>query len=140
MSDPSLDLQGAIVTALKADGDVAALVGARIYDRIPPAPDFPYVSYGSDQVLQDDPGDCGAGYEVFVTLDVWSRAVGQPQMKRIGGAIRSRLHDAELDLDGNRLVLLEHRGTRYLDDPDGLTHHGVLEFRALVDGIEESGS
>jgi len=28
---------------------------------------------------------------------------------------------------------LEHRDTRYLDDPDGLTTHGVVGFRALVD-------
>lgn len=142
MSDPSLDLQKAIVGVLRADGAVAAFTGTRVYDRVPPSPTFPYISYGSDQVLQDDPGDpaeCGLGYEVFITLDVWSRAVGQPEMKRVAGAVRAALHGEDFDLDEHRLVSLEHSDTRYLDDPDGLTHHGVLIFRAFVDGLDESG-
>lgn len=135
MSDPSLDLQKAIINALKADNAVKALVGnpARVYDKIPGGATFPYVSYGSDQVLSDD-ADCLTAYEVFVQLDVWSRANGQPEMKRIAGAIRAVLHDAELELDEHALVLLEHQQTRYLDDPDGITSHAAITLRALADG------
>lgn len=142
MSDPSLDLQKAIVAALRADAGVEALVVDRIYDRVPPTVQFPYVSIGAESALEDDPGgdeDCGVGYEVTIGLDVWSRAVGKPEMKRIAGAVRAALHLQDLELDNHRLVLLEHVATRYLTDPDGLTSHGALDFRALIDGEPPSG-
>lgn len=133
MADPSLDLQKAIVATLKGNAPVASLIGARIYDHVPDKASYPYVTYGADQSLQDD-ADCVAGFEVFVTIDVWSAGVGQPEMKRIAGAVRAALHNAELALDEHSLVLIEHRQTRYLDDPDKQLRHGVVEFRALVEG------
>lgn len=132
MSDPSLDLQGAIIQRLRNTPAVTALVGTRSFDKVPPETPFPYVSYGSDQVLQDDVS-CITAYEVSIQIDVWSRAVGQPEMKRISGAIRATLHDADLTLTDHGLVLIQHEQTRYLDDPDGLTSHGALTFKALVD-------
>lgn len=132
MADPSLDLQGAIVTALKAAAPVTALVGQRIYDTPPSSKTFPYISYGSDFVL-DDSVDCITAYEVAIQIDVWSRAIGQPEMKRIAGAVRAALHDVDLTLDEHGLVLIEHETTRYLQDPDGLTHHAAIGFRALAD-------
>lgn len=135
MSDPSLDMQKAIVHRLKNTAGVTALVAQRIFDQVPPNTAFPYISYGSDQVLSDD-ADCVTGYEIFIQIDVWSRAVGQPEMKRIGGAVRAALRDAEFVLDDHALVLIEHRTTRYLDDPDGISHHAAVEFRALVDGAD----
>lgn len=134
MADPSLDIQGAIITALRADAGVQALVAQRVYDKVPSTTTpFPYVTYGSDQALSDD-FDCIEGFEVFITLDVWSRAVGQPEAKRIAGAVRGVLHNADLELNEHALVLLEHRNTRYLKDPDGVTSHAAVEFRALVEG------
>lgn len=134
MADPSLDLQGAIVAALKADGAVTALVGQRIFDDVPAAQagSFPRITYGSDQVLSDD-ADCVTGFEVFIQIDVWSRIVGQPEMKRIAGAVRAALHNVELTLAEHSLIVLEHQQTRYLRDPDGLTKHAAVEFRALAD-------
>lgn len=131
MSDPSLDLQGAIVQLLRSAPAVTALVGERTFDTVPPETPFPNISYGSDQILQDD-SSCITGYEASVQIDVWSRAVGQPEMKRIAGAVRVALHDAEFDLDNHGLVLFEHENTNYLRDPDGLTHHAAMTFRGLL--------
>jgi len=139
MADPSLDLQLAIVHRLKNTAGVTALVGQRVYDRPPtkaPPPVLPYVTYGSDQVLQDDVS-CITAYEVAVQIDVWSQVPGQVQMKRIVGEVRAALHAAEFDLtDPHALVLIEHESTRYLDDPDGITSHGAVGFRALIDVAE----
>lgn len=134
MADPSLDLQEAIVAALKAAAPVAALVGQRIFDQVPANTPFPYITYGADDVIQDD-ADCITAYEVSVQIDVWSRVKGQPEMKRIAEAVRETLHDADLTLDNHALVLIEHERTRYLDDPDGQTKHGALTFKALVDAV-----
>ncbi len=131
--DPSRDLQKAIVAALKADPDVVALVGQRIYDAVPSGAAFPYVTIGGDEVTQDD-AECLEAFDIFSQIDVWSRAVGQPEMKQIAGAVRAVLHDAVLTLDDYALVSLQHQITRYLVDPDGTTHHAAISLRALIDG------
>lgn len=136
MTDTSLAIQAAIIAAIKNDSGVEALVGERVYDRVPTNASFPYVSYGEDQVLQDDAdaGDCLIeGFEAFVTLHAWSRGVGQVECKRLGGAIHDALHNAELTITDHALLVFEHRNTRYVRDPDGLTTHGVITFRSLLD-------
>lgn len=135
-SDPSLDLQRAITTAFKAAAPPIA--GGRIYDRVQGGPadprkvTFPYVSHGPSLVLPDDV-QCITGYEVFLTLDVWSREVGQIEVKSVAGDVKLLLHGTDLALANHALVQLEHDSTRYLADPDGITLHGAVEFRALVE-------
>lgn len=136
MTDTSLAMQAAVIAALKNAAAVETIVGERIYDRVPDNAALPYVNYGDDQVLQDDidAGDClQEGFEVFVTLHAWSNKVGQVEAKNLGGAIRAALHNAALTVSDHRLITFEHDSTRYLRDPDGLTSHGVLTFRALLD-------
>lgn len=132
MTSPSLELQGAIVTRLKAVPAVTALIGTRIYDSVPSNAAFPYVSFGSEQILEDD-AECITGFEVFMQLDAWSRSVGFPEAKRIAEAVRDALHDFDLPLTDNALVSFRHRQTRMLRDPDGLTAHAAIEFVGLVE-------
>ncbi|MCB1394387.1 DUF3168 domain-containing protein [Nitrobacter sp.] len=132
MTSPSLELQGAIVARLKTFADLAGLVADRIYDRVPTAPAFPYVSLGPAQSVSDD-ADCITGFEITLQIDAWSRAVGFPEVKRVAEAVRAALHQHELPLADNALVSLEHRQTRDFRDPDGLTNHAAIEFVALVE-------
>ena len=74
MSEPSLELQGAILTALKADAGVDALIADRIYDKVPPAPTFPYVTISDDQVVSAHADCLDNSTQVFSTLHAWSRA------------------------------------------------------------------
>ena len=134
MTDVSVALQTAIVAALKNDAGVTAIAGERVYDRVPEKKPKPYVNYGGEQVLPDDV-DCIAGFEAFVTLHGWSDAAGQIEAKRLAGAVRNRLHNTDLAVADHRLHLIEHRGTDYLDDPDGLTTHAVIVFRVLLDPL-----
>lgn len=132
MTSPSLELQGAIVARMKAFVDLTGLIDDRIYDRVPAEPAFPYVSWGPEQSVADD-ADCITGFEVFLQIDAWSRAVGFPEVKRVAEAVRAALHQYELPLADNALVSLEHRQTRFFRDPDGLTSHAVIEIVALVE-------
>lgn len=129
MSDPSLELQGAIVAALKSPGALPAGVG--VYDHVPPAATFPYVSFGPSQGLPDKAG-CIDGVEVFVQLDAWSRKVGYSEVKTIGAAIIAALDDQPLDVAGFDVIVFELSGVNYLPDPDGLTRHAVISFRSLI--------
>lgn len=129
MADPSLALQGALNVRLR--GQVAA-VGDRVFDRAPADVVFPYIELGEFQTL-DDGAQCHDGQEVFITLHVWSRAIGQVECKTIAGAVRGAVHEADLDLGpGWQFLEIAHQDTRYLKDPDGLTSHAVLTFRALT--------
>lgn len=130
--DADLELQGVIVAALKADATVAGLVGSRVYDSVPPGAVFPYISYGPCDTLTDD-ADCITGLDVFIQLDCWSRSVGYPEVKKISDAVRDALHDKPLSLTVNALVFLEHRQTRTLRDPDGLTSHAAISLQASVE-------
>lgn len=126
--DPAAELQRAVVAALKSSG----VAGGRIYDRAPAAAHFPHVVLGEFQTV-DDGADGLASTEMFLTLHAWSREPGRVQAAEVADAVAAVLHEAELDLVGFALVDLRHRDTRLMPDPDGLTTHAVLNFRALVD-------
>lgn len=131
----SLELQKAIVARLKADAGVTALVGQKIYERVPAGAEFPYVTLTTGQVIPER-ADCYKGYEVFRQIDVWSRAVGSPEAQRIAMAIESALDGAPLSLAGYRLHELTLEASPYpLTDPDGITTHIPLTFRALIDPV-----
>jgi hypothetical protein len=132
VTSPSLELQGAIVARLKQDPAVAALVGDRIYDDVPGTAVFPYVSLGPSAELSDDV-DCIVGFEITFQIDAWSRAVGSPEVRRVADAVRRALTGADITLADNALLSFEHRQTRVIRDPDGLTSHAAIAF----DGFAE---
>ena len=131
-TSPDLELQGVIVSVLKSDPDMISLVQGRIYDRVPETRQFPYVSYGPSDDFEDD-ADCIEGSNLTVQLDAWSREVGFPEAKRICNAMRNALHNRDLQLTDNALVLIECRGVRVMRDPDGLTSHGIVEINAFIE-------
>ncbi|MEN6535648.1 MAG: DUF3168 domain-containing protein [Bryobacteraceae bacterium] len=129
MSDPSLELQAAIVAALK--GNSPSIVGGRIYDDVPAGAAFPYVSMGDCQVLPDKSG-CIDGVEVYPQIDVWSRAVGYPEVKGITKEVLAVLDDQPLTVGGFNVVVFEVESVNYLRDPDGLTHHAAITFHGII--------
>lgn len=138
LTDPGLDLQGAIVVALKGDAGVKALVNAGVYDSVSRGPDgvptvaFPYVAFGDTQLLPES-GEQTDAAETIVTLHCWSRAVGFPEVRKIAKAVIAVLHDATLALASGQLQSLLLESSQVLRDPDGLTSHAVLKFSALTD-------
>jgi hypothetical protein len=131
MSDPSLEVQAAIVTALKATGALPTVVGQRVYDAAPANATFPYITLGDCQVLPDK-ADCIDGAEVFLQVDAWSRAVGYPEVKAIAKAVVVKLDEQPLAVSGHNVIVFEHQSTQYLRDPDGLTRHAAITFRSLI--------
>lgn len=132
MTSPTYELQGQIVTLLKASPELTALIAGRIYDRVPDGVQFPYVSFGPSDEISDD-ADCIDGFEVTMQLDVWSRAVGFPECRRIVDAVRKALSIEDIQLTDNALVTFNHVTTRIFRDPDGLTQHAAMQFEAFVE-------
>lgn len=133
MSDPSLALQGAIIARLRAQ--VVGLSG-RAYDRAPQTVAFPHVEFGETQTL-DDGADCVDGTEIYITLHLWSRAVGAVEARMLSAAIRTAVRDWRPDLSaaGYRCIDFQHRETRVLADPDDVTTHAVVTLRAIIDAL-----
>lgn len=148
--DPSGVLQSAVYAALVAadwPGDVLGAGGVtdpvRVFDTPIPTqtngqqitgnttPAFPYLQIGEAQVIADF-ADCIDGSDVFFDVHVWSRKTSLLEAKTLGSVVRRTLHEAELTLAGFTLTRLAFTDARYLHDPDGLTKHGVLTFRAMI--------
>lgn len=71
MSHPIVDLQTALVTALRADAELAGLVGEAIHDAPPPGAVAPYVVIARHDVVPRD-GDLAPGHEHRVALHIWA--------------------------------------------------------------------
>jgi len=131
MSDPSLELQAAIVGKLKNDPGVQAVVGQRVYDEVPNNPTFPYISIGDNQVLPDK-ANCIDGTEIFWQLDGWARDPTFPMTKQISKAVVAALDDQAITVTGYAVVVCEISTVNYLHDPDGITRHVAINFRFLI--------
>lgn len=139
MADPALAIQGALLQALKLS-EAGRLVSGRVYDDPPvdattKLPTFPYIAFGTSQTIPER-ADCLDGSEHYVTIHAWSRAKGFPEVKRLAGAIRDALHDAAIEVPGFRLIDLAMEDAQIMRDPDGLSSHAALSFRALVDPLD----
>jgi hypothetical protein len=129
MSDPSYELQDAIVRALK--GSSPQVAGGRVYDAAPTTATFPYITLGDCQVLPDK-YDCIDGVIVYPQIDLWSRAIGYGEIKLLAKNVLALLDDQSLTVTGYDLVLFEIQDVRYLRDPDGLTRHAALTFHGIL--------
>jgi hypothetical protein len=136
MKDPSLPVQSAVYAALTNSADLASAFGAtpRVFDRVPidaagrVTATFPYVAIGEDQVTSEA-NACFDAASIFVTVHVWSRAVGKVEAKTIMAAVCLAL-DVKLDVDGFGVIGHEvETGPQHLTDADGLTSHSVVTFR-----------
>lgn len=136
MRDPSAPVQKAIWDRLVGDAGVSAIIGRRVYDRVPQDSPFPYVSFGPMQPVNDW-DQCHEPVEVFVQLDGWDRAegdndpVGSVRAKQLADAICQAM-DEDLEPEGFDVITQEVENIRHLTDPDGLTSHAVINLRLVV--------
>lgn len=121
------EVQVAIYQALVAGVPVC---GGRVHDDVPEHPEFPYVSIGDENMIDDSNG-CDAGWEVFSTVHVWSRAVGRVEAKTILADVAERLGGISA-LSGHSLIDTSIETSRIFRDPDGLTTHGVVSVKFIV--------
>jgi hypothetical protein len=132
MTAPALAMQKAVYAALVADTATGALIGDRIYDAVPRAATFPYASFG-DGTVRDWSTGTEDGAEHRLVLHAWSRERGRRETWTILAALKDALHDAALELEGHALINLRFEFADAALDPDGITWHGVIRFRAVTE-------
>lgn len=114
-------LQTAIFAALTASADLMTKVSG-VYDEVPEAAAFPYVSLGSITELPADAHD-RQGLDAMVTVHVWSKAPGFGEAYDIFAAIDAALDRVSLAVAGFTDVSIRHDQHQALKDPDPTIRH-----------------
>ena len=135
-------LQKAMVTRLKADATLTALLGAadRIVDQPREGMPYPYVRVG-DALSTPDNTHTSFGREVVETLHVWTKERGTLTGQDIAGRIVELLDhkwrelSALLAADGHKCVSIRAEFDQALTDPDPEIRHHVLRFRLQTEQL-----
>ncbi|WP_315759308.1 DUF3168 domain-containing protein [Bradyrhizobium sp. SZCCHNRI2007] len=131
MVDPTLAVQAAVVRVLRS---AATAAGSRIFCPVPMGADFPYVSIGQIQVINER-FEGLEGALIHLTLHAWSRSESRVEVRTLAAQIVAALDGSEGVLTGPDLQLNScmFENALHLDDPDGKTAHAVLTFQLLTD-------
>lgn len=130
------------LTDLLADHVVEAGVKG-VYDYVPQVSDagddaaFPFVAVGDD-ILDDYATNTSLGYDAELRIHAWSRGpAGRLTVKQIQSQTRAALELFDLPIGGagRRTIYLIHERSRSFVEEDGITHHGVQQFRHLSEGL-----
>lgn len=131
MADHTADLIQAVRDRLLADATLTALIGSdRVHAEIAPGAALPYVEIGDLTAIDAGAADVDA-QEHTVTLHCWTEASRLACLDMVA-AVRASLHDASLTLAAGRCPNIRCEFAETARDPDGITHHGVLRFRAVT--------
>lgn len=135
--DPAHEIAAAIIARLKANVVVSTFVANRVYDRPPSGTiQSPYISMGPSDAVTDD-ADCIDGLEITMQFDCWSWGSGEAysgtEVRKLAGAVRADLHNAEIILTHNALATITHRITRYTRESDGVTNRAIVSITAFVE-------
>ena len=135
MSIGQFALQQTLYTTLNGDSQLTSTLGAAVFDDVPDtqAVSFPYVQIGEDTATDYSTKDV-TGTETVINLHVWSRYRGSKETKQVMDRVHTLLHDSNLTVTGHNLVNLRFEFSDVLRDPDGVTRHGVMRFRAVMLG------
>jgi hypothetical protein len=126
-------LQSRIYSTLNGDSNLTSTLGASIFDDVPQGSSYPFVTIGEEQSNEYGTMDLD-GTDTAITIHVWSRYDGAKETKEILDRIHTLLHDSSLSVTGYNLVNLRFEFSDIMRDPDGVTRHGVIRFRAIILG------
>ena len=122
--------QTAIYNKLTGDSALMSSI-AGVFDHTPEAQAYPYVTLGESSI-SDWSSKTTEGTEHNFTLHIWSREGGRKQAAQIMERIHTLLHQGNLTITGQSLVLMRFVSSNIVLENDGWTHHGVMRFRALL--------
>ena len=121
----SLTLTQAIYIALNGN------ISVPVYTAPPMNTPMPYVDMG-EMFSREDGTKTYDGHDTRITMHVWSGYQGTKQALTILNEIKAILHNSNLTLVGEQLVLLRFADSHVFRDADEKTIHGVINFRALT--------
>jgi len=133
MSIGQFALQSTIFSTLNNDNTLTNTLGAGVFDEVLENATYPFVSIGEETAVDYSTKDLDGG-EFTINIHVWSQYKGAKQTKEIMDRVHDLLHDSSLSVSGFNLINLRFEFSDIMRDPDGVTRHGVMRFRAIILG------
>lgn len=134
-ADSQLGVQRGVYEVLGADQDLVSILAAgaeSIYDHVPKNSGFPYVVLGESRAAPFDSMG-SSGLDQVIALRVFSRYKGMKELKDAMSAIYAALHDTDIQVDNQNLVLLRFEAGETRLEGDGMTRQGVMRFRVITE-------
>ena len=132
MSIGQFQLQQAIFSALNVSA-VTSDLSCGVFDDVPQNASYPYIALGEETAVDFSVKDIQGG-DFTVNIHVWSQYKGSKETKQIMDKIHDLLHNINLTVTGFNLINLRFEFSDIMRDPDGITRHGVMRFRAIILG------
>jgi len=132
MSVGQFALQSSIYTALNVSA-ITTTLACGVYDEVVEGNSYPFITLGEETAIDYSTNNL-VGAETTINIHVWSRYKGSKQTKQIMDKIHDLLHDVSLTVSGVNLINLRFEYSDIMRDPDGITRHGVMRFRAITLG------
>lgn len=133
MSVGQFALQSAIYSALNGDSNLTSTLGASVFDDVTEGTSTPFITIGEETATEFDTKDL-AGSENTINIHIWSEYKGSKETKQIMDRVHDLLHDSSLSVTGFNLVNMRFEFSDIIRDPDGVTRHGIMRFRAVILG------
>ena len=132
MSVGQFALQSSIYTALNVSA-ITTTLACGVYDEVVEGNSYPFITLGEETAIDYSTNNL-VGAETTINIHIWSRYKGSKQTKQIMDKIHDLLHDVSLTVSGVNLINLRFEFSDIMRDPDGITRHGVMRFRAITLG------
>lgn len=132
MSIGQFQLQTTIYSALNVSAITTAL-NCGVYDEVVESASYPFISLGEETAIDYSTKNQNGG-EYTINIHIWSQYKGAKQTKEIMDKVHDLLHDIDLTVSGFNLINLRFEFSDIMRDPDGVTRHGVMRFRAIILG------
>lgn len=127
-----MGIELAILDAVEAKLEANPTLTGKVFDNVPQGTAYPYVTIGELLANEWDTVD-DTGMDCNLTIHTWSRYRGRKQTFELQSAIYDALHRAALSTPGYTVVLCDFVSSQSFVDADGLTRHGVQEFRIVIE-------
>ena len=132
MSVGQFALQTTIYNALNVSA-VTTTLSCGVYDEVIEGNTYPFITLGEETTI-DYSTKTATGSETTINIHIWSQYKGSKQTKEIMDKVHDLLHDSNLSVTGFNLINLRFEFSDIMRDPDGITRHGVMRFRAIILG------
>ena len=132
MSVGQFALQSSIYTALNVSA-ITTTLACGVYDEVVEGNSYPFITLGEETAIDYSTNNL-VGAETTINVHIWSRYKGSKETKEIMDKIHDLLHDVSLTVSGVNLINLRFEYSDIMRDPDGITRHGVMRFRAITLG------
>ena len=133
MAIGQFNLQQTVFSALNVSA-ITSTLNCKVLDDVRLNDTYPFITIGEETAI-DFSTKSEVGGEFTINIDVWSQYKGSRETKLIMDKVHDLLHDSNLSVSGFNLINVRFEFSDILRDPDGVTRHGVMRFRAIILGV-----